>query len=109
MSNNISIERQEVKKVKTGEISKQIHIVDDYAQDCISLFMMDLENFPDSDIDLLEIMVKGLAEKVFESPPTESIFDYIVENEKGVSIDGTYYDYDEVKQIFEKYWVNRED
>ena len=52
--------------------------------------------------DHLEILKKAL-EFCCNDSDKEDFFDNIIENESIVWINGKYFDYDEVKEIFEKY------
>ena len=103
MSNRVSLERREVKRVKTGVVSKEAYLFDDYACDSITFE----HNFPDSDLDLFKDVI--IAQKTdFNFPQIEEILDSLYESEKGIDIDDTFYEWKEIKPILEEYWIKEE-
>ena len=95
MSNRVTIQRREVKRVSTGDTWKEIHIFDDYGD--IDSVMVDF--LPDSDIVLFSMLVQN-----YESDNIYNILHYLITNKAGVTIDGNYYDYEQIEQILIDYW-----
>lgn len=69
--------------------TKGYRIYDDYG----NAYDSNLESVP-TGLDLLSLAMES------EDEVTIAIIDSILENKKGISIDGTYYDWDEIKHLW---------
>ena len=92
MSNRVTIEQTIFQNVKSGEKTYGVRVYDDYAQAYDNTW----GEIPDNDMDVLK--------KVLESDANDisAIMDNVRENENGVFIGGTWYDYDEIKTYVEE-------
>ena len=91
MSNRYCVERLEIKFIATNEVDKTLRVFDDYeTNDYI------LETFPDDDLECLKMCIEQQLEKQFDYHTLDGLF----EDQKGVDIDGTFYDWDEIKHLF---------
>ena len=96
MANIASIERREIRTLRNGKTWKEAYIYDDYGN---GSFRFDI--FPENDLELLKAILKEQIENGYES--IEQIFDYVVEEKTSVFIDGKYYEWEQVKTIFDEY------
>ena len=96
MSNRISLRAVEVKEIKTGDVSYGFIMSDDYAVGFNDNFTKEQVNI-DDDVDLLQ-MVK---ENTEGDEAFEGLFDSMRESEKGLSINGAWYDYEEISSVFD--------
>lgn len=94
MSNRVRIHRTEFVELKTGERTLGVRIGDDHD----STYIDYLETLPDDDLELLEEIASQYDDTV------TGILSFCLEVEKGVSIDDTFYDYDEIKEVLERHY-----
>ena len=97
MSNRASICQETVKQYKNGQESKVISVFDDYGQGSISV-----ESFSDDNMEVLAMVMREVQEGGLDN--VETILDSVVSNEKGLYIEGTWYDWKEIKPVFDKLW-----
>jgi hypothetical protein len=93
MSNRANIEPTEFKNVRTGEKTYGVRVYDDYDQ----MYDNTWDSIPDNDMDVLREVLKSDARDL------QGILEFIMENEKGICIGGNWYDWDEIKDLFEEY------
>ena len=98
MSNRASICQETVKQYRNGQESKVISVFDDYGQGSISV-----ESFSDDDMEVLAMVMKEVQEQG-GLDNVETILDSVVSSEKGLYIEGTWYDWKEIKPVFDKLW-----
>lgn len=96
MSNRVNIERRKIEKIRTGRTWFEVYISDDYNSGSIEFNSL-LEN----DLDLLKecLSVQYLSQYCKE---VSSLLDHIDEFERGVYIDDTWYDWEEIKHVFKE-------
>ena len=99
MSNRANLEREEVKKIRTGIVQKQLVLFDDYGENTYIV-----ETIPNEDLACLEICIQQHTEEQY----TQGVLENIYEEEKGINIDDTWYDWKEIYPIFKKYWENKD-
>ena len=97
MSNRASICQETVKQYENGQESKVISVFDDYGQGSISV-----ESFSDDNMEVLAMVMREVQEGGLDN--VETILDSVVSNEKGLYIEGTWYDWKEIKPVFDKLW-----
>jgi ethanolamine utilization protein EutP (predicted NTPase) len=88
MANQIDIVPTEFKDTHDGTVTLGVRVYDNYEQFYINTW----KNIPDDDLDLLD--------KVLMEAGDSDIFCYLQEEEKGVTIRDTYYEWDEIKHLF---------
>jgi hypothetical protein len=91
MSNPVNIVPTEFLNVRSGNKTFGVRVYDDHDQAYDNTW----ESTPDDDLDVLEKVLECDNEAI------RGIMDFVKENEKGVDIDGTYYDWDEIKDCFQ--------
>ena len=89
MSNNVCIEPTVFVNERTGCKSHGVRVYDDYDQTYDNNF----EFIPADDMDVLKLVRKSCDEKI------GAMLDFIVEEEKGIEIGGTWYDWAEIKGV----------
>lgn len=99
MSNKANIQQQTATVRHTGETSKEVVVFDDYGIGIINLDSYS-DNFYDDDLELLATVVQVVDEGGLDN--IRGILDNVQENETGIYIEGTWYDWEEIKQVFEK-------
>jgi len=97
MSNNVAIQTTEFKNVPSGEVTKGFRIYDDYG----CYYDNNWESIPEDDIEILEMVIdthdprcRGVDD------PIRDMLKFIKEEEKGVNINGEWYDWDTIKELF---------
>ena len=103
MSNRMFIVPTEFKDIRTGHITKGVRCSDDYANFYSNLW----ESIPNDDLEFLALC---LEEFYFESKYSaidknkeyHMFFEWIVENQKGVWIGETYYEWGQIKHLFSR-------
>jgi len=90
MSNRISIDPTEFKNVKTGDITFGVRVYDSYS------------NTYDNTWDSIPTDDKDIIKKVLEcdNQLIKDIIDFGKQEQNGIDIDGNYYDWDEIKELF---------
>ena len=107
MSNRVYIETLEIRRTYAEEKCIAIEAHDDNEAGTVSIGLMenigdlgvDLEN----DLSILQYCWKNMSDRDEEDVDVRtiaSIIDYLVESERGVTINGTFYDWEEIKSIF---------
>lgn len=99
MSNKANIQQQTATVRHTGEISKEVVVFDDFGIGIINLDSYS-DNFYDDDLELLATVVQVVDEGGLEN--VRGILDHVEENETGMFIEGKWYEWKEIKHIFEK-------
>ena len=74
---------------KNGEKDYGALVYDDYGNT-----FLQFESVIEDDMDLLKMVNKS------ENDIAQAIISHVKENEKGIKISGTYYDWDEISHIF---------
>lgn len=90
MANQVCLQRTEFKNLSDGKTSTGWRIYDDYGQT-----YNNLGEAPENDLELLEF-VKQNGDDV-----SNTIMNFIHEDEKGIEINGTWYDWDEIKHLWQ--------
>jgi hypothetical protein len=90
MSNQAYIVTTEFKDIKTGAISYGVRFYDDYESEYTNCW----EGVPENDLDVLR--------KVRKECVSDDILSFIVENESGIYIDDTWYDWETISTIFDE-------
>jgi len=100
MGNRASIEQQTITVKYNGEEDKIIAIFDDYGQGSLSLAEY-CDTFYDDDLELLLAVLERIQETTgIEN--VENVIDNVYENKKGMSIEGEWYDWEQIKPIFDR-------
>lgn len=92
MSNRVNIEPTKFENVRTGEVSLGVRVYDD--EGCF--YDNSWESIPDDDLEVLRIAYQQASTGVSE------LLAYVYESEKGLYIGGTWYEWDEIKSVFEQ-------
>ena len=100
MSNRAIIQQQTTTIRKTGLTTKDVVIFDDYDSGHICLDDYS-DNFYDDDMELLAFILDIAKED--ESLSVKSVLDSVLESETGIEIEGTWYGWEQIKSVFEKY------
>ena len=98
MSNRATIIQQTTTIKYNGQKSKGIVVSDDYAMGTIGIDSSD--TFYENDLELLAMVVQSIAEGGFD--PVAGVLDHVQECERGISIEGTWYDWEEIKNVLGK-------
>ncbi len=99
MSNRANIQQQTATVRHTGEISKEVVVFDNYGSGTIDLDSYS-DNFYDDDLELLATVIQVVDEGGLGN--VRGILDHVQESETGIFIEGTWYDWKEIKHVFEK-------
>ncbi len=99
MSNRATIQQQTANVRHNGETSKEVIVFDDHGSGTINLDSYS-DNFYDDDLELLTTVIQVVDEGGLDN--IRGILDHVQENETGMSIEGTWYEWKEIKHIFEK-------
>ena len=103
MSNRCNIKRVEVKEIKSQDIYGSVEVFDDYGEE--SYYFDSVSDIPTDDMVLLKNILErqdiegggNLDQRVLEAVETLK---------KGITIDGTYYEWEKISHIFDE--VERE-
>ena len=98
MSNRATIIQQTATIRHNGQKSKEIVVSDDYAMGTIDLDSSD--TFYENDLELLAMVVQSIAEGGLDA--ITGVLDHVKECERGISIEGTWYDWEDIKHVFVK-------
>jgi hypothetical protein len=101
MSNQTKIERQIVIKQKSGDVFLTILIFDDFGEDSYIV-----EHLPVNDLDCLKACIEQQRRERYGS---YEVLDNLCNSKKGLSIDGTWYDWDDIQHLFDNYEDDLED
>ena len=99
MSNRASIQQQTVTVRHTGETGKEVAVFDDYGNGTIDLDTYS-DTFYDDDLELLATVIQVVGDGGLDN--VAGILDHVQEYETGMFIEGTWYEWKEIKQVFEK-------
>lgn len=99
--NRIIMQRREVKMVKTGQVWLEVCMFETDGMN--GLDSMGLETLPDDDMALLEMVITEEL-KLSASEPICNLLNYMWEQHQGIEIDGTEYEWDAIKHLFENIW-----
>lgn len=99
MSNKVTIQQQTIVIHKTQQKTKIVCIFDDYGEG--SLCLDDYcDAFYEDDLELLEFVLEAV--RAGASEAIDHILSSVYEDEKGIEIEGTWYDWGQIKPVFEK-------
>ncbi len=105
MSNQAFIEQRTITTRHNGEeVNKEICICDDYGSGSIDL-TEDYDSFYDDDMELLEMVLNSVFNEDSSIKTEFNIIDIlnnVKNNERGIYIEGTWYDWEDIKPVFEK-------
>ena len=106
MSNQVYIQQIETTVRHTGKVSHKVAVFDDEGYDHVNiedLHDTESDTFFDDEFDLFRQVIK-LAVEGYKT--INAIFDSVCENEKGISIEGTWYGWEQIKPILieEDFW-----
>jgi len=102
MSNRASIQQETITVHKTGQKSNCVSVFDDYGQGTICLEDYS-DSFYEDDLELLLFVL----ERVQEDDGIQSVqqvLDHVFECQTGISIEGTWYEWEQIKHVFDKVW-----
>ncbi len=102
MSNTAYIKQGTFEVRHNGEKQRFIVIQDNYGAEYIGLDLYG-DRFYDDDLELLDFIM-GLCQTE-DRDSAKDILDNIEENESGIFINGEFYDWEQLKSLFRKYWV----
>lgn len=105
MSNRAIVSQITETEYKSGKSCKTVHISDSDGIVTVDLGeLTDTDTFFENELDLLGELLNWA--KDYGNSYLDSLFNWITSDEKGMSIDGTWYDWDEIKEIFNSHWDN---
>ena len=101
MSNRAHIQQEEKKTHHSGEVTRIVSVWDDYADDYVDLEVLNEsgEWFEDE----LELL-KAVLDHIFSnkgSKEMDAVINYVQENENGLYVEGTWYNWEQIKHLFE--------
>ena len=93
MSNQVNVVRTKFTNIATGEETYGVRIYDEYGSEYSNIW--EKNEIPDDDLDLLSKC------KEYEiGTKDDGPLDYVIFSEKGVIVDGNYYEWQEIKWLF---------
>lgn len=95
MSNKAYIQQITTITHKTKETTKSVSVFDDYEQGSILL-----EKFFEDDMELLMFVLEKA--KTVGLDDVNEVLDSVYGNKKGMDIEGTWYDWEQIEPVFEK-------
>jgi len=101
MSNRYQLCRQTRIDVKDNISTLYLVISDDFGEDSYIV-----DSFPDDDLECLEICITQQKEEQYRS---NEVLDGLFESQKGIDIDNTWYDHDEISHLFDKWGEEEEE
>ena len=99
MSNKAYIQQVTTITHKTKQTTKSVSIFDDYSQGSICLDDY-RDTFFEDDMELLLFVLKTV--KTVGLEDVNNVLDSVYGNKKGIFIEGTWYDWEQVEPVFEK-------
>lgn len=99
MSNQAYIQQETITVHKTQQITKKVSVFDDYGEGYICLDSY-CDTFYEDDLELLLFVLETVKNGEYEA--VDTILSYVYENEKGMYIEGTWYNWEQIKPIFQK-------
>ena len=101
MSNKATIQQETTIIHKTKQTTKIVSVFDDYGQGSISLDGYS-DTFYDDDLELLSFVLEAVKTGGLEA--VDTVLSSVFENEKGMDIEDTWYEWEQIKPVFEKAW-----
>jgi len=98
MSNPITIEPTEFIDVRSGCKTYVFRIWDDYD----SCYDNTFESIPDDDLELLKMIVDNCNQPRFSEGAMEVMIAFVAEENLGITIGGTYYEWNKIRGILEE-------
>ena len=104
MSNSVTIQRREVKRLDTGLVWLEAHIFDDIG----NLDSVVMKYLPKNNLVLFELIVdtvirEGCSESI------DNVLHYLQDNKAGLDIDGFYLDNIDIKSALDRYFGDIDD
>jgi hypothetical protein len=97
MSNQVVIQRHEVKNLDTGETWKEAFIFDSYGD----LGSVPMDKLPEDNLALFSKLIRGQLKNDYVG--INDIIGYLHNNRSGVTIAGKYYDYWDIEEALGQY------
>jgi hypothetical protein len=99
MSNRAYIQQETIIIYKTKQATKSVCVYDDFWQG--SIYLLDYVNtFFDDDLELLLFVLQVVRTGTLEA--IDNVLISVFENETGIYIEDSWYDWDKIKPFFEK-------
>lgn len=92
MSNRAVLEPTKFISVRSGRESYGYRFYDDYA----GTYCNNLDSIPEDDLEFLKLVMESGLDEV-----GRGIMDFIIEEEHGVYIGDTWYEWDKIKHVFD--------
>ena len=89
MSNKVTFEPTKFENVRTGHTTLGYRAYDDEGQAYDNTF----DSIPDSDMEFLGLV------NLTDNKEVRTMIDFIIEHEKGCEIGGTWYDWEDIKDV----------
>ena len=99
MSNRATIIQQTATIKYNGQKSKEVVVSDDYGMGTINLDSYS-DTFYEDDLEILAVVVQSIAEGGFDA--ITGVLDHVQECERGMNIEGTWYDWEDIKHVLGK-------
>jgi len=93
MSNRIYANANKVENLRSGEIYYEVDIFDSYEYGSINISE---EEIPQNDMDTLQHLIN----RPDDSEDIANLLDFMREHKKGITINDTFYDWEEIKHLF---------
>jgi len=97
MSNQPTIQPTKFENTRTGQILYGVRVYDNYCHTYHT--ELDWESTPDDDMEILKYCIDVACE---DNEVARGFFDSVEEMESGVFVGNTWYDWDEIKHLFEE-------
>jgi len=91
MGNRVTIEPTKFENVRSGESTYGVRVYDDHAQS----YDNNWESIPDDDLEVLKLVTYCSDEAI------SAMMSFVQENEKGIEIGDTWYEWEQIKSIFD--------
>ena len=101
MSNQAFIQQETHIVHKTQHTTKSVNVFDDYGQGSICLDSF-CDSFYADDMELLEFVLETVRTGEYEA--VDAALSSVYEDEKGMYIESTWYQWEQIKPVFEKVW-----
>ena len=99
MSNQATIQQETTIIHRTQKMTKTVSVFDDYAEGSICLDEY-CDTFYEDDLELLLFVLEAI--RTGASEAIDSILNSVFGNEKGMFIEDTWYNWEQLKPVFEK-------
>jgi hypothetical protein len=93
MSNTLTLIPTKFQDIRSGDVTYGYRIFDSYDDSYSNTW----ESIPDDDMEFLKMVLDETVENY--SQVVLEMFNFLQENEKGLDIDGTFYDFEDIKEI----------